>query len=108
MRNILPLAALIIFILVGCDDSAKMHKDNSPVMSGPYLGMEVPKDTPKLFSPNVVSSNFWEHSGAVFSADGNEVFWSRAINEGREPRIIVIMHMEKNKRGMDRTKIGAL
>lgn len=64
-----------------------------PKLSGPYLGQKPPGDIPELFAPGIVSSVYWEHSGAVFTPDGKELFWSRAINEGEEPRIIVIMHM---------------
>jgi hypothetical protein len=63
------------------------------VLEGPYLGMDPPGRVPEVFAPGVVSSVFWEHSGAVFTPDGEELFWSVAINEGRSPRIIVILHM---------------
>ena len=55
-------------------------------LRGPYLGMTPRGDVPELFAPGVVADVYWEHSGAVFTPDGNEVFWSIAINEGRSPR----------------------
>ena len=63
-------------------------------LKGPFLGQKPPGDVPELFASGIVSSVYFEHSGAVFTPDGKELFWSRAINEGREPRIIVIMHMK--------------
>ncbi|MCK5148180.1 PD40 domain-containing protein [bacterium] len=83
-------AILLIAILGGC-----RKQEGDTVLKGPYLGQTPPGTVPELFAPDVVSSPFWEHSGAVFTPDGNELFWSRAINEGREPRIVVIMHMRQ-------------
>jgi hypothetical protein len=83
------LAALLI------SKGASQEPPRFPVFKGPYLGQKPPGDVPELFAPGIVSSVYWEHSGAVFTPDGKELFWSRAINEGRNPRIIVIMHMKQ-------------
>jgi hypothetical protein len=66
-----------------------------PALHGPYLGQQPPGDVPEIFASGVVSDVYWEHSGAVFSPDGTELFWSVAINEGRSPRIIVILQMRQ-------------
>jgi len=52
-----------------------------PVLTGPYLGQDPPGSTPRLFAPGIVSvsANF-EHSAAVFSPDGLEVFWCTNVN----------------------------
>src|SRR4030042_1805014 len=85
---------LIIFVMFfGC--STKNF--DFPILEGPYLGMEPPEDVPKLFAPGIVSSDYMEHSGAVFTPDGKELFWSREINLGGTPRIIVVMHMKQEK-----------
>lgn len=76
-------------------DTQKESNQKKTELKGPYLGMIPPGDIPVIFAPGVVSSIFWEHSGAVFSPDGNELFWSRAINEGRTPRTIVTLHMRQ-------------
>ncbi len=81
---------LVIITFLNCSKSSDF-----PVLKGPYLGQTPPGNIPKLFAPGIVSSVYWEHSGAVFTPDGKELFWSRAINEGRTPRIIVIMHMKQ-------------
>jgi hypothetical protein len=70
-------------------------KDDFPVLQGPYLGQDTPRDVPELFAPGIVSSVYLEHSSAVFTPDGNELFWSREINVGRTPRIIVVLHMKQ-------------
>ena len=85
---------LILIVLSNC-----AQQSDPPVLKGPYLDQTPPGDVPEIFAPGIVSSVYWEHSGAVFTPDGKELFWSRAINEGREPRIIVIMHM-KQKNGI--------
>lgn len=90
------LAFTSVLALTGCQDPA-LHEQASSTRAhqGPYLGMTPPGEVPELFAPGVVSDVYWEHSGAVFSPDGKELFWSVAINEGREPRIIVILHMQR-------------
>jgi Tol biopolymer transport system component len=46
-------------------------------LSGPYLGQTPPGSTPVLFAPGFVSrESIFEHSGAVFSPDGTEVYWA--------------------------------
>lgn len=47
-----------------------------PVLKGDYLGQAPPGDTPELFAPGIVSSIWGLHSTAVFSPDGNEVYWA--------------------------------
>ncbi len=83
---------IIIFAFASCGED---NESNFIELKGPYLGLKTPGDVPELFASGIVSSVYWEHSGAVFTPDGKELFWSRAINEGRSPRIIVIMHMKQ-------------
>lgn len=47
-----------------------------PVLEGDYLGQKPPGDKPELFAPGIVSSIWGLHSAAVFSPDGNEVYWA--------------------------------
>lgn len=47
-----------------------------PVLEGDYLGQRPPADKPELFAPGIVSSIWGLHSTAVFSPDGNEVWWA--------------------------------
>jgi hypothetical protein len=42
---------------------------------GDYLGMPLASDTPVVFASDIVSSKYLEHSPAVFSPDGNELYW---------------------------------
>ncbi|MGD8538387.1 MAG: ankyrin repeat domain-containing protein [Candidatus Aminicenantes bacterium] len=50
-----------------------------PVLRGEYLGQEKPGDTPRMFAPGIVSGHGFdsEHSPAVFSPDGKEVYWTK-------------------------------
>lgn len=50
--------------------------EQPPVLTGPYLGEQPPGDTPKLFAPGVVSTGK-EHSAAMFTADGTELWFGR-------------------------------
>ena len=47
-----------------------------PFAKGPYLGQKPPGMTPEIFAPGIISTRFHEHSYAVFSPDGTEVYWS--------------------------------
>lgn len=51
---------------------------------GDYFGLTPPGDIPVLFAPDIISKNTLEHSAAIFSSDGNEVYWvSRKNQESR-------------------------
>ena len=47
-----------------------------PVLEGDYLGQKPPGDKPELFGLGIISSVWGIHSTAVFSPDGNEVYWA--------------------------------
>jgi len=57
-----------------------------PELTGPYLGQARPGSAPRLFAPGVVSvsANF-EHSAAVFSPDGCELFWCTNVDMRGDP-----------------------
>lgn len=48
---------------------------------GNYLGQTPPGDVPVLFAPGIISKNTLEHSAAIFSPDGNEVYWVSRENQ---------------------------
>jgi ankyrin repeat protein len=50
-----------------------------PELKGDYLGQAPPTDQPRLFALGIVSSVWGLHSTAVFSPDGNEVWWAPMI-----------------------------
>jgi ankyrin repeat protein len=59
----------------GADTSAARF----PVLKGDYLGQKPPADGPELFGLGIISSIWGLHSTAVFSPDGNEVYWSPMV-----------------------------
>lgn len=66
--------------LVCCQTSQK----DFPIFKGPYLGQNPPGNFPELFGPGIVSrDDHFEHSAAVFSPDGKEVYWSSKPNGAR-------------------------
>jgi hypothetical protein len=81
MRNKTYLIFFMIFILIPGYSNGQEKKDSRPVLEGPYLGQKPPGKTPELFAPGVISvdENF-EHSAAVFSPDGKEVFWCTNVD----------------------------
>ena len=62
-----------------------------PVLIGPYLGQQPPGDIPALFAPGVVSTGK-EHSAAMFTPDGDEVWFGRLL-----PATIYYMKRIENK-----------
>ncbi len=59
-----------------------------PQLTGPYLGQKPPGEKPVIFAPGIISvdENF-EHSAAVFSPDGKEVFWCTNVNGNTDKRV---------------------
>ena len=54
--------------------------------TGPYLGQTQPGSTPRIFAPGVVSTRAgFEHSAAVFSPNGRELFWCTNANMRTNP-----------------------
>jgi ankyrin repeat protein len=47
-----------------------------PLLKGDYLGQTPPGDKSELFGLGIISSIWGIHSTAVFSPDGNEVYWA--------------------------------
>jgi hypothetical protein len=70
-------------------------KDDSPRLTGDYLGQPLPGATPEVFARGIVSTDHHEHSAPSFSPDGNEAFWSlwRRPDTG-EPQVIMTMRRE--------------
>lgn len=82
MKNILAILFVISFwsTLAFCQTTRREF----PVLRGPYLGQNPPGDIPVLFAPGIVSrDDSFEHSAAIFSPDGDEVYWSAKINGER-------------------------
>jgi hypothetical protein len=49
---------------------------DSPVLTGPYFGQDVPGDTAVVFALGAVTTGHHEHSRFQFSKSGTEVFWA--------------------------------
>ena len=64
---------LLVFILTGFSYAQKAQEFTD--LYGDYLGQTPPDDTPVVFAPGIVSTDDLEHSPAIFSPDGNEVYW---------------------------------
>jgi len=64
---------------------------NEVDLKGAYFGQNPPGDTPELFAPGIVST-CKEHSAAMFTPDGNEVWFARLF-----PSAIYFMKPEDGK-----------
>jgi ankyrin repeat protein/Tol biopolymer transport system component len=50
-----------------------------PVLKGDYLGQKPPGEKAEMFGLGIISSVWGLHSTAVFSPDGNEVYWAPMV-----------------------------
>ncbi|MFH1197140.1 MAG: hypothetical protein V1720_15695 [bacterium] len=75
---------LTILSLIIITSNIFSQQSNSNKITGPYLGQSPPGNTPELFAPGIISHpDYFEHSAAVFSPDGNEVYWAAKRNGDR-------------------------
>ena len=71
MKNrVLIFAAIFLMILVFCEG-----QKSTPELRGAYLGQTPPGDTPEMFAPRIVSTQFSEFA-SVFSNDGKEFYFT--------------------------------
>ncbi len=74
--NLFTLFTILMFISVS---NVQLNSKDSKVvftdLYGDYLGQTPPGDTPVVFAPGFISRKSLEHGPAIFSADGNEVYW---------------------------------
>jgi len=78
---------IIIVMLIAPTNITAQQKD-FPKLTGPYLGQKAPGDIPELFAPGIISVNEnFEHSAAVFSPDGQEVFYCTNVNANTDKRV---------------------
>ena len=78
---------IISVVIVSLTIIIAQQKD-FPKLKGPYLGQKPPGMKPEIFAPGIISvdENF-EHSAAVFSPDGKEVFWCTNVNGNTDKRV---------------------
>ncbi|MCJ7804544.1 hypothetical protein MUP35_02305, partial [Patescibacteria group bacterium] len=78
------LNAIILILLMVSIANCQNKPTDFPVLKGSYLGQKPPGMTPEIFAPGIISHpDYFEHSAAVFSPDGNEVYWSAKPNGQR-------------------------
>ena len=85
IEGVMMKKALFIVCLLAVTAALQLPQQSDfPKLTGPYLGQEPPGKMPRYFAPGIITveENF-EHSAAVFSPDGKEVFW--CTNVGRVP-----------------------
>ncbi|UCE40252.1 MAG: PD40 domain-containing protein [Candidatus Aminicenantes bacterium] len=87
--RIFSIGVLVIAaFLTGCTD-----QDDSPVLTGPYLGQDPPGMTPEIFASGILSAGYSEIK-AVFSPDGKEIYYQL----WGEPFPVIVMMKEKSGR----------
>lgn len=71
------LAALAILAGVACTPAPETVDPAAgfPVLSGPYLGQELPGRQPELFAPGIISTGLADLN-SVFSPDGKEFYYA--------------------------------
>jgi len=89
MKKLLPFIIILTFVTL----STYAQQTELLKLTGPYLGQKPPGNIPEIFAPGIVSTEKNEHSAAIFSKDGNELFWSY-YTKGNH--IIMFMKQEKD------------
>ena len=79
---------IISIMLITAASIISQEKD-FPKLTGPYLGQKPPGKTAEYFAPGIIAvpENF-DHSAAVFSPDGKEVFWCTNVNGHTDKRVV--------------------
>lgn len=71
----------VLLLLVAIYSHTHTQQRDSQKLTGQYLGQKPPGKTPEYFAEGIITidANF-EHSAAVFSPDGKEVFWCTNVD----------------------------
>ena len=82
-------AIIVICLLTFTTLDSFSRQSDFPNLTGPYLGQKPPGKTPEYFASGIITvdENF-EHSAAVFSPDGSEVFWCTNVDFYTDKRIV--------------------
>ena len=75
--NTVVFFLLCLYVATVAEEESPAASCKSPLL-GPYLDQEKPGDTPVLFAPGIVSTGK-EHSAAMFTTNGNEVWFGRLL-----------------------------
>jgi hypothetical protein len=83
MKKAIPLSFLLLAAIF-----LNAQQENFPELTGPYLGQKPPGREPALFAPGIISrDDYFEHSAALFTPDGKEVYWTAKANDRRDYKI---------------------
>ena len=77
--NVISVILITVLMILNCGKSGAsvQEQDDLTNLAGEYLGQTPPGSTPELFAPGFISrQGYFEHSGAVFSPDLQEVYWA--------------------------------
>jgi len=70
---VILLAVFVLLLLVIFPQDRLVIDPNFPELTGPYLGQNPPGSIPERFAPGIIDGEV--HTAAVFSPDGQEVYW---------------------------------
>jgi len=78
-----PLPAILLALALAAPASAAMAglPTIRPAPRGPYLGQPAPGDTPRVFAPGIVSLPGTGDYACTWSADGNELYFTRSVED---------------------------
>jgi len=84
MKKVIYVISIILVVAT----SINAQEKDFPTLTGPYLGQKPPGEMPEYFAPGIIAvpENF-DHSAAVFSPDGKEVFWCTNVNGNTDKRV---------------------
>lgn len=98
------LILVFALILNACSTKNQKSKDNDlPISEDVYLGQQPPGLTPKVFAPDIVSTEHYEYSG-VFTPDMKEFYF--ISNGGKYKKSTLVVFQYKNNKWHDSIVAG--
>jgi hypothetical protein len=87
---------ILLMILIFYNLNIQARK---PILTGPYLGQNLPGDIPEYFAPGSVTTKHHEHSAPAVSPDGKWVFWSAFLAplQSGAPQVILYSKHENGQ-----------
>jgi len=83
MKSLHPLLTVLLLFTLSCNQPLEKTSESEakefPLLSGAYLGQDLPDTIPQLFAPGIVSTGMFTRDMAI-TPDGKEIYFCVAIS----------------------------
>jgi hypothetical protein len=97
MKKKIFFLAFLLFLLLIADLQSKVETDDSPNLSGPYLGQKPPGKTPEIFAPGIVSVDKYSEFVCIFTPGAKECFFDRYGDDEYQRGAVFTTRIENGK-----------